>query len=100
MFAQFEKGKPEPAGILDVFQDVEEQKEVAAVLHAQLKLESQEDRQQALTDIIFRMKEDSLKKRTSELSANDSEGFMQLLKEKKELEELRTKKQKLHISFE
>ena len=100
LFAQFEKGKPEPAGILDVFQDVEEQKEVAAVLHAQLKLESQEDRQQALTDIIFRMKEDSLKKRTSELSANDSEGFMQLLKEKKELEELRTKKQKLHISFE
>ena len=100
LFSQLEKGKPEPAAILDKFQDVEEQKEVAAVLHAQLKLESQEDRQQALIDVMFRMKEDSLKKRTSELAPNDSEGFMRLLKEKKDLEELRTRKQKLHISFE
>ena len=82
------------------FQDVEEQKEVAAVLHARIKLESQEDRQQALIDVMFRMKEDSLKKRTSELAPNDSEVFMKLLKEKKDLEELRTRKQKLHISFE
>ncbi len=100
LFSQMDKGKPEPAAILDRFQDVEEQKEVAAVLHAQLKLESQEDRQQALIDVMFRMKEDSLKKRTSELAQNDSEGFMKLLKEKKDLEELRTRKQKLHISFE
>lgn len=100
LFAQMEKGRAEPAAILDRFQDVEEQKEVAAVLHAQLKLESQEDRQRALIDVIFRMKEDSLKKRTAELEPNDSEGFMKLLKEKKDLEELRTKKQKLHISFE
>ena len=100
LFSQMEKGKPEPAAILDKFQDVEEQKEVAAVLHARIKLESQEDRQRALIDVIFRMKEDSLKKRTAELEPNDSEGFMKLLKEKKDLEELRTKKQKLHISFE
>ena len=53
LFSQMDKGKPEPAAILDRFQDVEEQKEVAAVLHAQLKLESQEDRQQALIDVML-----------------------------------------------
>ena len=41
-----------------------------------------------------------MKKRNEELTPNDSEGFMKLLKEKKDLEDLRTRKQKLHISFE
>lgn len=100
LFAQFEQGKNNPASILDAFPEVEEQKEVAAVLHAQIKLDNQEERQKALSEVIIHMKKESIQKRTSELKKEDSAGLMALIKEKMELEELRTKKQKLHISFE
>ena len=98
LFKQYEEGRHDPAGILDHFEDLEEQKGAAGVLHATLQLDSDEDRSQALFDVICRMKEDSLKYKTANMPPGDNEAFMSLLKEKKELEELKKNKGKT-ISF-
>ena len=88
-----------PAGILSHFEDVEEQKRAAAVLHAGIRLDSDEERQQALKDVIFRIKSDSLKKRMARGDPSDPESLTALMREKKELEEFRVQTGKLHISI-
>lgn len=99
LFAQYSRGDPNPAGILNYFTEVEEQKEVAGVLNASLHLESDSERQQALKDVIYRLKADSLKTRTENQNPSDFESLMALMREKKELEALRQKLDGLHISF-
>lgn len=99
LFAQYSRGDPNPAGILNHFTEVEEQKEVAGVLNARLQLESDSERQQALKDVIYRMKADSLKNRTENQNPSDFEGLMALMREKKELEAFRQEMNGLHISF-
>lgn len=99
LFEQYERGEVNPAGILSRFEDVEEQKKAAAVLHARLRLDSDEERQQALKDVIFRMRSDSLKKRMARGDPSDPEGLMALMREKKKLEEFQRQSGKLHIRF-
>ncbi|HCT91130.1 MAG TPA: DNA primase [Lachnospiraceae bacterium] len=99
LFGQYDRGEPDPAGILSHFEDLEEQKKAAAVLHARLRLESDEERQQALKDVIFRMKSDSLKERMARGDPSDPESLMTLMREKKELEEFRMRTGTLHISI-
>ncbi|MCI8591486.1 MAG: DNA primase [Lachnospiraceae bacterium] len=99
LFEQYDRGEPNPAGILSRFEDLEEQKKAAAVLHAGIRLDSDEERQQALKDVIFRMKSDSLKKRMARGDPSDPESFMALMREKKELEEFRVQTGELHISI-
>lgn len=99
LFEQYDTGEPNPAGILSHFEDVEEQKRAAAVLHAGIRLDSDEERQQALKDVIFRIKSDSLKKRMARGDPSDPESLTALMREKKELEEFRVQTGKLHISI-
>lgn len=99
LFEQYDRGEPNPAGILSHFEDVEEQKKAASVLHARLRLDSDEERQQALKDVIFRMKSDSLKKRMARGDPSDPEGLMAWMREKRELEEFRIRTDRLHISI-
>lgn len=99
LFEQYDRGEVNPAGILSRFEDVEEQKKAAAVLHARLRLDSDEERQQALKDVIFRMRSDSLKKRMARGDPSDPEGLMALMREKKKLEEFQRQPGKLHIRF-
>ena len=79
--------------------DSEEQTEVAAVFNATIPLDSEQEREQALLDVICRMKEDSIAHRTENLAPTDMQGLMNLMQAKKELEELKAGKLHLHISF-
>lgn len=100
LFEQYYGGEVNPAKLLNQFTDSEEQKEVAAVFNAQLPLETDEEREQALTDVICRMKESSIAYRSDHLELNDMEGLLRIVEEKKQLEELRGRKMQLHISFD
>ncbi len=100
LYEQYEKGELNPARLLNHFTDSEEQKEVAAVFNARIPLESDAERKAALLDVIYRLKEDSIAHRTSNLDPTDMQGLFALMQSKKELENLREKQVQLHISFD
>ena len=99
VYEQYRQGEPNPARLLNRFTDSEEQTEVAAVFNATIPLDSEQEREQALLDVICRMKEDSIAHRTENLAPTDMQGLMNLMQAKKELEELKAGKLHLHISF-
>lgn len=100
LYEQYEKGECSPARLLNAFADSEEQKEVAAVFHAQIPLDTDEEKRNALVDVICRLKEDSIAHRTSNLDPTDMQGLIALMQSKKELEKLREKGVQVHISFD
>ena len=100
LYEQYKQGELNPARLLNHFTDSEEQKEVAAVFNARIPLESNEERKAALLDVIYRLKEDSIAHRTSNLAPTDMQGLFALMQSKKELENLREKRVQLHISFD
>lgn len=61
LYEQYESGAANPAQIISTFSDEEEQRIVAGLFHARLpEMESQQEQEKALRDVIARMKRDSL----------------------------------------
>ncbi len=89
LFAQIGTGEILPAKIINHFEDPDTQSEVASVFHAVLPLETPEEKQKALRDVVCNMKELSIKPRIAELNPTDLAGLQRLMGEKKELEQLR-----------
>ena len=99
LFRQRE-GQVNPAKLLNSFTDSEEQREVASLFNATIHLETQQEQDRAFADTLLRIKAESLAEKNRNLDPTDMVGLQQILKEKKELEELGRKRQELHISFE
>ena len=86
-----------PAKIVSMFPDEDAQKEIAALFNARIhEVESKEDREKALKETIIRIKQNSIKYRSEHLAPTDMAGLMQLVTDKRDLEEL----EKLHISID
>ncbi|MGN0485223.1 MAG: DNA primase [Lachnospiraceae bacterium] len=86
-----------PARIVSMFQEEEEQREVAGLFHETLKqVDSRADREVALKETIIRMKQNRIAQMSKTLAPNDIAGMQQLITEKRNLQEL----QKLHISID
>lgn len=100
LFAQRAAGEVNPAKLLNVFTDSEQQREVASLFNATIHLENAEEQNRAFADAVLRIKEESLAKKNQEWDPSDIQGLQELIKAKKELEELGRKRQELHISFE
>ena len=95
-----EEGQVNPAKLLNSFTDREEQREVASLFNATIHLETQQEQDRAFADTLLRIKAESLAEKNRNLDPTDMAGLQQILREKKELEELGRKRQELHISFE
>ena len=100
LFEQHEAGDVNPARLLNAFTDSEEQREVASLFNATIHLETAEEQNRAFADALLRIKEESLAERNRTWDPTDIMGLQELIKAKKELEELGRKRQELHISFE
>ena len=94
-----EEGQVNPAKLLNSFTDSEEQREVASLFNATIHLETQQEQDRAFADTLLRIKAESLAEKNRNLDPTDMVGLQQILREKKELEELGRKRQELHISF-
>lgn len=86
IFYQYQEGGVNPARLLNQFVDSEEQKEVAALFNAGIPLETEEERQQALVDVICNMKENSIAYRSSHMDVTDMTALQKLMADKKLLE--------------
>lgn len=96
LFAQYEEGSVNPAKIVSMFEDEEQQRKVASMFHTQLSetLTAQE-REKALRETIFRIKQNSIAYRTKHLDPADMDGLRKLVQDKQQLQNI----QKLHISI-
>lgn len=100
LFAQRKEGTVNPAKLLNAFTDSEQQREVASLFNASIHLETAEEQNRAFGDAVLRIKEESLAYKNKNWDPSDLKGLQELIKAKKELEELGRKRQELHISFE
>lgn len=101
LYEQEEKeGLVNPAKLLNRFADSEEQKEVAALFNAGIVLDTDEERRNALWDVICRMKSSSIACKSAGLAPTDLCGLQKLMADKKLLEEWKNQKVQLHISFD
>lgn len=97
VFLQYEEsGKPNPAKIISMFEDENEQKEVAGLFNARIhQVESKQDMEKALKETIIRVRKNSMDVKRANLEPNDIMGMMRLIEEQKALEKLN----QLHISI-
>lgn len=96
LFEGMENGNFSPAGIISLFLDEEEQREAAALFNTKLEeLETRQEREKALHDIIYTVKKNSLEYYSRRMGAEVS-ALNQVIAGKKALEEL----SKTHISLD
>ncbi len=98
LFAQYEEsGTVNPAKIVSMFENEEEQREIAGLFNARIPATTTKgDREKALKETIVRIKENSINYRSKALAPTDMEGLMKLVQDKKALEQL----EKMHISMD
>ena len=100
LYQQHEEGEVNPARLMNAFIDSEEQREVSSLFNATIHLETPEEQNRAFSDAVLRIRDESLKEKNKTLDPADMKGLQELVKAKKDLEDLRRKRQQLHISFE
>lgn len=97
LFEQYKaEGTVNPAKIISMFEDEEEQKEVAGLFNARIhEVETQNEMEKALKETIIRVKQNSIEFREAHANPADINAMMQFIQERKELQQL----EKLHISI-
>ena len=72
LYEQLEAGNLNPAQIISTFSDEEEQRVVAGLFHARLpQLESENDQNKALEDVLNRISQDSLQSKKDQVDVTD-----------------------------
>ena len=96
LFADLEQGSYNPAGIISMFEEEEQQSEAAALFHTTLpQLNSLQEREKAFHDIVYAVKKNSFEHYSAKLGA-DVNALNQVVEGKKALQQL----EKAHISLE
>lgn len=90
------EGKANPAKIISMFEDEEEQKEIAGLFNARIhEVETQNDMEKALKETIIRVKQNSIDYKSAHTDPTDLNALMQNIEDRKTLQQL----EKLHISI-
>ncbi len=96
LFVQLEEGGVDPAGMVDLFEEEEQQREVAQLFHTGIgRLENKSEAERALHDIVCNVKRNSYEYYSQRLGT-DISALNQVIEGKKALEELN----KMHISLD
>lgn len=94
LYEQWEKKELNPARIISCFTDEEEQREAASLFNtAPKQISTKEEKEKALSETIYKMKENSLQYLSEHLDPMDLDGLEKVFNGKKELQKLR----RLHI---
>lgn len=96
LFSDLDKGELNPASIISIFSDEEEQREAAAVFNTKLmELSTKQEKEKAFHDIVLAVKRNSYEYFSGQLGS-DVSALNQVIAGKKALEEL----SKTHISLD
>jgi len=96
IFADLDAGNFNPAAVISMFEDEDEQREAALLFNTNLpRLETKQEREKALNDVLMAVKKNSYDYYAANLG-DDKNAFSQMVEGKKALEELA----KTHISID
>ena len=96
LYADMENGKYNPGGILNMFEDEEEQREAAALFNTHVEaVETKQEKERALHDLIYNVKKNSYEFYSAKIGS-DVSALTQVIEGKKALDELK----KTHISLD
>lgn len=97
LYEQKKSGTVNPAQIISLFAEEEEQREVAELFHARIhEVDSAAERDKALKETILRVKDNSISYRSAHLEPTDMQGLQQLVADKRTLQNMK----KMHISID
>ena len=97
LYEQKKSGTVNPAQIISLFAEEEEQREVAELFHARIhEVDSAEGRDKALKETILRVKDNSITYRSAHLEPTDMQGFQQIVVDRRTLQNMK----KMHISID
>jgi DNA primase len=89
LYEQYERGTVNPAQIISTYREEEPQRAAAAMFNTDLLYKMDEKEQQkALKETIVRMKRESLRRKSQEMSPTDMNALQQLIEEQRQLEQL------------
>lgn len=100
LFEQYRSGDLQPVRILQEFPDPQEQREVASLFHATIHLENEQEQTRAFWDTLLCIRRESLEEQNRNLDPADMKTLQEIVRAKKELEDLSRSSRKLNISFE
>ncbi len=96
LYQQHEKGAVNPAQILNLFPDEEDQREIASIFHARVEqLETDEEKEKALRETVLKIKRESIDRRAASADPTDIGGLQQTIRDKQDLEKL----EKIRFAF-
>ncbi|MCD8152893.1 MAG: DNA primase [Clostridiales bacterium] len=94
VFDQHARGEINPAQIISLFPDEEQQREIAQIFHARIgPVEEAAEREKALNETVRRVKQNSIEHRSKCLDPTDVAGLQKIIEDRKSLA-------KLHISID
>lgn len=94
VFDQHARGEINPAQIISLFPDEEQQREIAQIFHARIgPVEEAAERGKALNETVRRVKQNSIEHRSKCLDPTDVAGLQKIIEDRKSLA-------KLHISID
>ena len=96
LFEQLKTGEVNPARILSAYEDAEQQREVAALFNATVRVETKAELEKALNETILRVLRGSIEYRTAHLDPADMAGLQEIVADKRRVEAIG----KLHISLD
>ena len=96
LFEQLKTGEVNPARILSAYEDAEQQREVAALFNATVRVETKAELEKALNETILRVLRGSSEYRTAHLDPADMAGLQKIVADKRRVEAIG----KLHISLD
>ncbi len=98
LYEQFEAGgQVNPARIADMFEEKEDQREIASLFNAKIpEIKTKADKDKALKETVVRIKQNSIHYHSNNLDPTDLAGLQKLVEDKRKLEQL----EKLHIFIE
>ncbi len=95
LYEQREKNEVNPAQIINHFSDAEQQRTVAQLFNAQVKIEKPRELEKAVQETIYKVVEQAIGQKSRELDPTDMKGLQELVDAKRRLQEIR----RLHISL-
>ncbi len=96
LFEQLKTGEVNPARILSAYEDAEQQREVAALFNATVRVETKTELEKALNETILRVLRGSIEYRTAHLDPADMAGLQKIVADKRRVEAIG----RLHISLD
>ena len=96
LYEQYEKGRLNPAQIMNHFTDEDEHREVASLFNTRIReIKTVNEQEKALKETIIRVKKNSIEERSAKLDPTDIQGLQRLMNARRALQDL----EKLHISI-